>query len=120
MQLAMNASPASRRRASVACCNRSKQKSLISLGAAEAGVGVPDYSICAGICVLMLRQELLASLRPSRKARVGEMSYEASNGTGSTAPTASAMPTGYRVGVVPGAIEVSARLGTAAAVRDLI
>src|SRR4029079_10228551 len=48
------------------------------------------------------------------------MSYEASNGTESTAPTASAMPTGYRVGVVPGAIEVSARLGTAAEFRDLI
>jgi hypothetical protein len=48
------------------------------------------------------------------------MSYEASNGTESTAPTASAMPTGYRVGVVPGAIEVSARLGTAAEVRELI
>ena len=48
------------------------------------------------------------------------MSDEASNGTESTAPTASAMPTGYRVGVVPGAIEVSARLGTAEEVRQLI
>jgi hypothetical protein len=48
------------------------------------------------------------------------MSYEASNGTESTAPTASAMPTGYRVGVVPGAIEVSARLGTPAEVREVI
>jgi hypothetical protein len=38
MQLAMNASPAPRRCASVACCNCSKQKSSISLGAAEAGV----------------------------------------------------------------------------------
>ena len=43
-----------------------------------------------------------------------------SNGTESIAPTASAMSTGYRVGVVPGAIEVSARLGTAAEVRELI
>ena len=48
------------------------------------------------------------------------MSYESSNGTESTAPTASAMPTGYRVGVVPGAIEVSARLGGAGEVRELI
>jgi hypothetical protein len=37
MQLAMKASPAPRRSASVACCNRSKQKSSISLGAAKAG-----------------------------------------------------------------------------------
>ena len=48
------------------------------------------------------------------------MSDEASNGTESTAPTASAMPTGYHVGVVPGAIEVSARLGAAGEVRELI
>jgi len=27
-------------------------------------LGVPDYSICAAICVLIPRQELLASLRP--------------------------------------------------------
>jgi hypothetical protein len=49
-----------------------------------------------------------------------EMSDETSNGTEPSAPTASAMPTGYRVGVVPGAIEVSARLGTPAEVRELI
>ena len=48
------------------------------------------------------------------------MSYETSNGTEPCPPTASAMPTGYRVGVVPGAIEVSARLGTVAEVRKLI
>jgi hypothetical protein len=48
------------------------------------------------------------------------MSYEASNETESSASTAPAIPTGYRVGVVPGAIEVSARLGTAAEVRELI
>ena len=48
------------------------------------------------------------------------MSYETSNGTEPCPPTASAMPTGYRVGVVPGAIEVSARLGSAAEVRELI
>ena len=48
------------------------------------------------------------------------MSYEASNGAEGSAPTASAMPTGYRVGVVPGAIEVSARLGTPAEVREVI
>ncbi len=48
------------------------------------------------------------------------MSDEASNGTESTASTAPAIPTGYRVGVVPGAIEVSARLGAAGEVRELI
>jgi hypothetical protein len=48
------------------------------------------------------------------------MSYDDSNGTEPSAPTASAMPTGYRVGVVPGAIEVSARLGTEAEVRELM
>ena len=48
------------------------------------------------------------------------MSYETSNGTEPCPPTASAMPTGYRVGVVPGAIQVSARLGSAAEVRELI
>ena len=37
-----------------------------------------------------------------------------------SAQTASAMSTGYRVGVVPGAIEVSARLSTAQEVRQLI
>jgi hypothetical protein len=47
------------------------------------------------------------------------MSDETSNGTEPSAPTAS-IPTGYRVGVVPGAIEVSARLGTAEEVRQLI
>jgi hypothetical protein len=43
-----------------------------------------------------------------------------SNGTEPSAPTALAIPTGYRVGVVPGAIEVSARLGTREEVRQLI
>jgi hypothetical protein len=48
------------------------------------------------------------------------MSDETSNGTEPSASTASVIPTGYRVGVVPGAIEVSARLGTAEEVRQLI
>ena len=37
-----------------------------------------------------------------------------------SAPTALAIPTGYRVGVVPNAIEVSARLGTPQEVCQLI
>jgi hypothetical protein len=37
-----------------------------------------------------------------------------------SAPTALAIPTGYRVGIVPGAIEVSARLGTPEEIRELI
>ena len=48
------------------------------------------------------------------------MSEETSNGTETSALTASAMPTGYRVSVVPGAIEVSARLGAPGEVRELI
>jgi hypothetical protein len=49
-----------------------------------------------------------------------EMSDETSNGTEPSVLTASAMPTGYRVSVVPGAIEVSARLGAPREVRELI
>ena len=48
------------------------------------------------------------------------MSEQTSNGTEPSAPTPSAIPTGYRVSVVPDAIEVSARLGTAGEVRELI
>jgi hypothetical protein len=48
------------------------------------------------------------------------MSEETSNGTEPSAPTASATATGYRVSVVPGAIEVSARLGAAGEIRELI
>ena len=47
------------------------------------------------------------------------MSEETSNGTEPPVPTASAT-TGYRVSVVPDAIEVSARLGAAGEVRELI
>jgi hypothetical protein len=43
-----------------------------------------------------------------------------SNGTEPSPPTALVIPTGYHVGVVPGAIEVSARLGTPEEVRQLI
>jgi len=48
------------------------------------------------------------------------MSEETSNGTEPSTPTASATATGYRVSVVPGAIEVSARLGAAGEIRELI
>ena len=37
-----------------------------------------------------------------------------------SAPTALAIPTGYRVGIVPNAIEVSARLGTPQEARQLL
>ena len=37
-----------------------------------------------------------------------------------SAPIPLAIPTGYRVGIVPGAIEVSARLGTPDEVREVI
>jgi hypothetical protein len=43
-----------------------------------------------------------------------------SNRTEPSPPTALVIPTGYRVGVVPGAIEVLARLGTPEEVRQLI
>jgi hypothetical protein len=43
------------------------------------------------------------------------------NGTEPPTPTtASAVPTGYRVAVVPGALEISARLGTPEEVRNLV
>ena len=42
-----------------------------------------------------------------------------SHGTAST-PTVTAAPTGYRVCVVPGALEISARLGTPEGVRNLM
>ena len=48
------------------------------------------------------------------------MSEETSNETEPLELTVSAMPTGYRVSVVPDAIEVSARLGAAGEVRELI
>jgi hypothetical protein len=48
------------------------------------------------------------------------MSDETSNGTEPSVPNGSAMATGYRVSVVPGAIEISARLGAASEVRELI
>ena len=48
------------------------------------------------------------------------MSEETSDGTEPLELTVSAMPTGYRVSVVPGAIEVTARLGEAGEVRELI
>jgi hypothetical protein len=48
------------------------------------------------------------------------MSEETSNGTEPSAPTVSEMATGYRVSVVPGAIEVSARLGAPGEVRELM
>jgi hypothetical protein len=49
-----------------------------------------------------------------------EMSEETGNGTEPSAPNGGAMATGYRVSVVPGAIEVSARLGGPAEIRELI
>ena len=42
-----------------------------------------------------------------------------STGTESSTPMA-AVPTGYRVAVVPGALEISARLGTPEEVRNLV
>ena len=42
-----------------------------------------------------------------------------SNGTESSSPMAG-VPTGYRVAVVPGALEISARLGTPEEVRNLM
>jgi len=40
--------------------------------------------------------------------------------TNLVAPSGLAMPTGYRVAIVPGAIEVSARLRCPEAIRDLV
>jgi hypothetical protein len=43
-----------------------------------------------------------------------------STGTESSTPMAAGVPTGYRVAVVPGALEISARLGTPEEVRNLM
>jgi hypothetical protein len=43
-----------------------------------------------------------------------------STGTESSTPMAAVVPTGYRVAVVPGALEISARLGTPEEVRNLM
>ena len=43
-----------------------------------------------------------------------------STGTESCTPMAAVGPTGYRVAVVPGALEISARLGTPEEVRNLM
>ena len=40
--------------------------------------------------------------------------------TNPSTATVAAMPTGYRVAVVPGALEISARLGTPEEVRNLV
>jgi hypothetical protein len=50
----------------------------------------------------------------------GNIASAKSNGTEPSTPTAAAVPTGYRVAVVPGALEVSARLGTPEEVRNLM
>jgi hypothetical protein len=42
------------------------------------------------------------------------------NGTETSTPIAAAVPTGYRVTVVPGALEISARLGAPEEVRNLM
>jgi hypothetical protein len=49
-----------------------------------------------------------------------EVALENGGGTEPSPPTPLVMPTGYRVGFVPDAIEVSARLGTPQEVRQLI
>jgi hypothetical protein len=50
----------------------------------------------------------------------GNIASEKSNGAEPSTPTVLATPTGYRVAVVPGALEVSARLGTPEEVRNLV
>ena len=50
----------------------------------------------------------------------GNVASVKSSGTEPSTPTAAAVPTGYRVAVVPGALEVSARLGAPEEVRNLI
>jgi hypothetical protein len=50
----------------------------------------------------------------------GNVASAKSNVTEPSTPTPAAVPTGYRVAVVPGALEVSARLGTPEEVRNLM
>ena len=50
----------------------------------------------------------------------GNVASAKRNGTDPSTPTESAVPTGYRVSVVPGALEISARLGTPEEIRNLV
>ena len=50
----------------------------------------------------------------------GNTALEKSDNAEPSTPTVSAAPTGYRVSVVPGALEISARLGTPEEVRNLV
>jgi hypothetical protein len=50
----------------------------------------------------------------------GNIASEKSNGTEPSTPMASAVPTGFRVCLVPGALEISARLATPEEVRSLM
>jgi hypothetical protein len=50
----------------------------------------------------------------------GNVASATSNGTEPSTPTGSAVSTGYRVSLVPGALEISARLGTPEEVRNLV
>jgi hypothetical protein len=50
----------------------------------------------------------------------GNIASEKSNGAEPSTPTGSATPTGYRVSVVPGALEISARLATPDELRNLV
>ncbi len=50
----------------------------------------------------------------------GNVASAKGNGTDSSTPTGSAVLTGYRVSVVPGALEISARLGTPEEIRNLV
>jgi hypothetical protein len=50
----------------------------------------------------------------------GNLATAKSNVTEPSTPTAAAVPTGYRVAVVPGALEISARLGTPEEIRNLM
>jgi len=50
----------------------------------------------------------------------GNIASAKSGATEPSTPTGSAVPTGYRVSVVPGALETSARLGTPEELRNLV
>jgi hypothetical protein len=50
----------------------------------------------------------------------GNIASAKSNVTEPSTPTGAAAPTGYRVSLVPGALEVSARLATAEELRNLV
>jgi hypothetical protein len=87
-----------------------RPQALLSLGQASVG-DVP----------LILTCDVGSNYMSGKGAEMsGNIASEKSNGTEPSTPMASAVPTGFRVCLVPGALEISARLATPEEVRSLM